>query len=187
MGLFSIRERLRYLGGTMEVDSAPGRGTRVTLTARSSKLEELPEYIPKPRTTVSFITKPESKTSDGAKIPIVIVDDHRVMRQGLAYMLSSEPDISIVGEASDGKAAIDLILNTRPAVVLMDITMPGMDGIEATRQIHAQMPEVKIIGLSMFQEGEQAASIIAAGASKYLSKTGPSEDLIKAIRGCVTR
>ena len=81
-----------------------------------------------------------------------------VMRQGLAGLLRAEPDIEIIGEASDGQSAIDLIRELRPDVVLMDISMPGMDGIQATRIIHKELPEVRIIGLSMFQEGEQASS-----------------------------
>jgi DNA-binding NarL/FixJ family response regulator len=108
-----------------------------------------------------------------------------VMRQGLAGLLRAESDIEIVGEASDGQSAIDLVRELRPDVVLMDISMPGMDGIQATRIIHKELPGVLIIGLSMFQEGEQQAAMRAAGAVAYLTKTGPSEALIEAIRACV--
>ena len=108
-----------------------------------------------------------------------------VMRQGLGGLLRAEPDIKIVGEASDGKSAIELIRELRPEVVLMDISMPGMDGIQATRIIHKELPDVRIIGLSMFQEGEQQAAMREAGAVDYLTKTGPADTLIEAIRACV--
>jgi DNA-binding NarL/FixJ family response regulator len=115
----------------------------------------------------------------------VLVDDHIVVRQGLAGLLRVEPDIEIIGEASDGHSAIDLIRDLRPDVVLMDINMPGMDGIQATRIIHKELPEVRVIGLSMFQEGEQQAAMHEAGAVNYLAKSGPSEALIEAIRASV--
>ena len=184
-GLFSIRERLDYIGGTMEIDAAPGQGARFTLLAPSTRASgKIPESSKESRTSVAFTTRPETDQNDATKIRVVLVDDHLVMRQGLASLLSVEPDMLVVGEASDGKSAIDLVRNTRPAIVLMDIGMPGMDGVEATRRIHEQMPEVKIIGLSMFQEGEQAAAILAAGAVAYLAKTGPSEAVTEAIRNC---
>ena len=108
-----------------------------------------------------------------------------VMRQGLAGLLRVEPDIEIIGEASNGQSAVNLIRELRPDVVLMDISMPGMDGIEATRIIHKEIPEVRIIGLSMFQEGTQQAAMLEAGAATYLTKTGPAEELIEAIRTCI--
>jgi DNA-binding NarL/FixJ family response regulator len=119
------------------------------------------------------------------KIRIALVDDHIVVRQGLTGLLRAELDIEIIGEASDGQSAIDLIRQLRPDVVLMDIGMPGMDGIQATRIIHKELPEVRVIGLSMFQDEEQQTAMCAAGAVAYLTKSGPSEALIKAIRTCV--
>jgi PAS domain S-box-containing protein len=186
MGLFSIRERLGYFGGTMKIDAARGQGARFSLIAPvTGEQAELKEFPAESRTSVAFATRPESTRGGSAKIQVVLVDDHPLMRQGLASLLRAEPDISVIGEASDGEAAIDLVRKTKPAVVLMDISMPGMDGIEATRRIHEQMPEVKIIGLSMFQEDEQGAAIITAGAIKYLPKTGPSDAVIETIRDCM--
>jgi PAS domain S-box-containing protein len=185
MGLFSIRERLGYLGGTMSIDAAPGQGTRFVLVAplaESSQEKSEPAAV---RTSISFTSQTEPEKADSTKIRVVLVDDHLVMRQGLASLLSVEPDILVAGEASDGKSAVDLIRNTKPAVVLMDISMPGMDGIQATRIIHNEFPEIRVIGLSMFQEGEQQAAMREAGAVDYLTKTGPSEALINSIRTCV--
>jgi DNA-binding NarL/FixJ family response regulator len=90
----------------------------------------------------------------------------------------------MVGEASDGESAISLVRSTRPHVVLMDISMPGMDGIQATGFIHQEMPEVKVIGLSMFQEGERATAILRAGAVDYIAKSGPATAVVEAIRRC---
>jgi DNA-binding NarL/FixJ family response regulator len=95
-----------------------------------------------------------------------------------------EPDFEIAGEASDGESAVHLIRKLRPDVVLMDIGTPGMDGILATRIIHKELPEIRIISISMFEEGEQQAAMREAGASNYLTKSGPAEALIKTIRFC---
>jgi DNA-binding NarL/FixJ family response regulator len=115
---------------------------------------------------------------------IVLVDDHIAIRQGLAGLLRAEPDMEIVGEASDGQSAVYLIREIHPDVVIMDISMPVMNGIHATRIIHLELPEVHIIGLSTFQEEEQAAAMRGAGAVDYVSKSAPPEDVIAAIRAC---
>ena len=93
--------------------------------------------------------------------------------------------MEIVGQATDGESALNLIRGVQPDVVLMDISMPGMNGIQATRIIHSELPEVRIIGLSMFQEEEQAAAMQEAGAVDYVCKCAPSEAIIAAIRACV--
>lgn len=135
---------------------------------------------------MNVISKTEGKPSGANnKIRILLVDDHMVVRQGLAELLCIEPDFEIVGQTSDGESAIGLIRELEPNVVLMDINMPRMDGIEATRIIHREFPEVCIIGLSMFQESERAAVMREAGAMNYLSKSGPSEAVIAAIRTCI--
>ncbi len=188
MGLFNIMERLTYIGGKMEVDAAPGRGSLFRLIApRVGGAPVLPEMPVQPGEPVAFAARydPDNNPEDATVIRVVLVDDHRVMRQGLASLLAVEPDIVVVGEASDGKSAIDVVRDTRPAVVLMDISMPGMDGVEATKRIHQEMPEIKVIGLSMFQKSERAAAICEAGAVNYVAKTDPSDTLMEAIRSCV--
>ncbi len=104
------------------------------------------------------------------------------MRQGLAGLLRLEPDFEVVGEASDGPAAIELTRDLLPDIVLMDVSLPGMDGIEATRIIHREHPEIRIIGLSTFDADEKSSAMFEAGAVNYVSKSGPSENLSKAIR-----
>jgi PAS domain S-box-containing protein len=188
IGLFGIRERLLYVGGHMEIDSAPGRGSRFKLIVPHSAVATDTDQPPAKQVRISVAVSAQLKGNPAGatrKIRIVLVDDHMVMRQGLAGLLRIEPDFEIVGEASDGESAVGLIRELMPDVVLMDISMPGMDGIQATRIIHDELPDIRFIGLSMFQEGEQQAAMREAGAVNYLTKTGPSEALIQAIRACV--
>ncbi|MCE5325442.1 MAG: PAS domain S-box protein [Planctomycetaceae bacterium] len=185
-GLFSISERIELLGGRMEIDSAPQRGSRFTLTAPATFLCPLPA----PRSgqgRVSVSIPPAHRQAPDGRIRLVLVDDHIVMRQGLALLLREEPDMVIVGEASDGDSAVLLVQQVHPDVVLMDISLPGMNGIEATRAIHSQTPQVCIIGLSMFEQADQAAAMRAAGACNYLTKSGASDALAEAIRACVRK
>ena len=113
---------------------------------------------------------------------VVIVDDHTVVRKSLGLLLEQEPDIHVVGEAADGKRAIDLVREVMPDVVLMDINMPVMNGIEATRAICAQCPGVRVIGLSMYEHAEQAKPMLDAGAASYVSKTDAPDVLLAALR-----
>lgn len=124
-----------------------------------------------------------SGTPAARMIRILIADDHTVMRQGLSVSLSREPDMAIVGEAADGLTAVNKTRSLRPEVVLMDYGMPQMSGIEATRQIHLEMPQVRVIGLSAFEQGESAEEFLEAGAVSCLSRNSTFEELIAAIRG----
>ena len=180
-GLFSIRERLGLLGGRLEIESAPGQGSRFTLIA---PLDANPpgEAEADDRARVSVVVAHQGAGVSADAIRVVLVDDHAVVRQGLAGLLRLEPDIAIVGEASDGESAVALVRQVRPDVVLMDISMPGMNGIEATRIIHAEMPEVRVVGLSMFDQADQADAMREAGAVGYLTKSGPADELVEAIR-----
>jgi DNA-binding NarL/FixJ family response regulator len=118
-----------------------------------------------------------------SRVRVLLVDDHTVVRQGIAAMLRREPDIEIVGEATDGDDAVDRALELVPDVILMDYGMPRMDGIEATRAIHSAQPQIRIIGLSMYEEADCSAAMLSAGASAYVSKSGKLELLLAAIRG----
>jgi DNA-binding NarL/FixJ family response regulator len=104
------------------------------------------------------------------------------VRRGLVGLFRAEPDIEVVGEAADGKSAVYLIREVQPDFVLMDVSMPGMNGIQATRIIHTELPEVRIIGLSMFQTEELSAAMREAGAVDYISKGVPFENIIATIR-----
>lgn len=115
-------------------------------------------------------------------IRVLVVDDHPVMRRGLASSLNQEPDIAIVGEAGDGDAALEAARRLRPDVVLMDLGMPGVDGIEATRRIRAEMPGIRVVGLSVYAEEERESAMLLAGAAAYLNKCCSIAELTAAIR-----
>jgi PAS domain S-box-containing protein len=183
IGLFSIRERLALAGGGMELESSPGTGSRFTVWVPAPPTVRV-EEPQTPRSTVKS-RAPRTGTRDGhasGKIRVVLVDDHAVVRNGLALQLKEQPDIEIAGEAADGKSAIRIVRRLRPDVVTMDVSMPEMGGVEAARAIHAEFPEVRIIGLSMFEEAKQAAAMRDAGAVSYLSKSASFDNLLEAIR-----
>ncbi len=114
-------------------------------------------------------------------IRIVIVDDHEVVRQGLRYMLEQRSDIEVIGEGSDGKEAIALTSELLPDIILLDLLMPNMGGIEAVREIKRLTPSTKIIVLTSFYENDQIFGAIKAGALSYLLKEGNTDDLLQAI------
>ncbi len=118
----------------------------------------------------------------GQKIRVLLADDHALLRAGMTSLLSDEPDIEVVGEACDGQTAVELALDLQPDVILMDVTMPRLNGIEATRRIIARLPHARIIGLSMHEQESMAVAMRKAGANAYLSKDGRCERLMEAIR-----
>jgi DNA-binding NarL/FixJ family response regulator len=110
------------------------------------------------------------------------VEDHAVVRQGICALLNFHSDIEMVGEAGDGQDAVEKARQLHPDVILMDINMPGMDGIQATRIIRSEFPYVRIIRLSMHDKQDQADQMIQAGASAYCTKDGTTDDLLFEIR-----
>jgi len=115
---------------------------------------------------------PRAPRARRGKIRVLVTDDHALVREGLASLLLPEPDIEVIGEACDGQEAVELALELLPDVILMDITMPRLDGIQATQKIKAQLPEVCVIGLSMYERDDMALAMADAGAAAYLSKAG---------------
>ena len=115
------------------------------------------------------------------KVKILIVDDHAVLRDGLRAMLGVYDEIEIVGEASEGKEAIQKALESAPDVILMDLVMPGMDGLEATRRILKKMPKAKVLFLTQYETKEYLLSAIKAGAAGYIPKRALSSELLTAI------
>ena len=115
-------------------------------------------------------------------ISIILADDHVIMRDGLRHLLEEESDIEIVGEADNGRDAVEISLKNKPDIVIMDVAMHDMNGIEATRQIIKENPKIKIIALSMHSERQIVVGIFRAGASGYLLKDSTSAELVEAIR-----
>ena len=114
----------------------------------------------------------------------MLADDHALFRNGLGRLLKNEPGLEVVGHANDGKEAIELAQKLKPDVILMDISMPRVNGIEATRIIHREYPDIRIIGLSMDEDQEHAQAMRDAGASDYKTKGCVASELVSAIRGC---
>jgi DNA-binding NarL/FixJ family response regulator len=115
-------------------------------------------------------------------IRILLADDHRILRDGLRSLLAQQPDITVVGEASDGETAVALTRSLRPDLVIMDVVMPGLDGVAATRRIRAECPETRVIALSMHSDRRFVSEMVRAGALGYLVKDSAFEELHQAVK-----
>ena len=117
-----------------------------------------------------------------ARIRVLLVDDHTVVRRGLRLVFELEDDLEIVGEAADGREALERVAELRPDVVVMDLLMPGMNGVEATRAIRAAHPDVEVVALTSVLEDRMVVDAVEAGASGYLLKETRPDDLFEAVR-----
>ncbi|MDM5328698.1 response regulator transcription factor [Neobacillus sp. CF12] len=115
-------------------------------------------------------------------IRVVFVDDHEMVRIGVSAYLSAQPDIEVVGEAADGKKGVELALELRPDIILMDLVMKEMDGIEATKQIIEKWPEAKVIIVTSFLDDEKVYPALEAGATSYMLKTSKADEIANAVR-----
>jgi signal transduction histidine kinase len=186
-GLLRIREQLTAIGGRFEITSSPEKGSLFRMIVPLQGAPAAPRFIPNPAPVRPQIesSMPRAEKPLNSTIRVLIADDHAVMRQGLFTALSQEPDIVIVGEAADGKMALERTRSLHPDVVLMDLGMPVMNGIEAAQRIHEEMPKVRIIGLSMYEEKERANAMFESGAVAYLSKSCSVDTLTSTIRQCI--
>ncbi|MEE8619769.1 MAG: response regulator transcription factor [Dehalococcoidia bacterium] len=116
------------------------------------------------------------------KIRVLVTDDHAMVRDGICALLALTGDIEAIGIAANGREALDMVRELMPDVVLMDIAMPIMDGLEATRRIHKEFPKVKILALTQYDERAYVFPVIEAGASGFISKTAASSELVAGIR-----
>jgi PAS domain S-box-containing protein len=179
-GLFSIRERLTLLGGRLDVESAPGDGSRVQLIAprrtaprAATRVHELTPA------GVSGTLARENVRAAADALRILIVDDHAAVRNALRGALHERPQFSVVGQGSNGVEAIAQARALVPDVILMDVFMPLMDGIDATTQIHAELPDIEIIGFSMVAKTGPVHAIEQAGASAFFVKGTDTQRLIE--------
>ena len=119
-------------------------------------------------------------------IKILLVEDHELTRKGIAYSLKTFPDIEIIGDVDNGKKAVDFISSKKPDVILMDIAMPVMNGIDATKKINEEYPDIKIIMLTSINEKQSVLSAFHSGANAYCMKDIKSEELINIIKAVMT-
>jgi len=178
-GLISIRERLTLLGGRFEIHSAPGHGTVFRLVAPRGLA---PEAVAVPRASAAAGSRPGREdtppVSSAAVLRILIVDDHAAVRTVFRELLEEQREFAVVGDACNGLEAIDQARTLKPDVILMDISMPHMDGIEATRRIRAELESIEILGLSSQLWPEPVHPIQEAGASGYFVKGLDTQRLI---------
>lgn len=181
-GLFSIRERLEAIGGKFSVTSILGQGTQVLLCIPLEKSLQAPatERIPIRAKTPPIENRPPR--TDTETLHILVVDDHTMVRESFSHLLNSEPGFHVIGEAEDGQRAIDLCRTLHPDVIIMDLHMPKMDGLEATRQIKTEFPEMVIIGLSVYDTPEVVRGFKEVGAEGFVTKSGSVETLVHTIR-----
>jgi len=181
-GLFSIRERMAVMGGVLTLNSVPGKGTSVTI-AIPYRREAAASTPPSSAVQPGAGARPASGPTQvkGGVVRVLLADDHAMVRQGLRSILDSYEDITIVGEAANGVEAVNLTEDLKPHVVVMDLNMPLMDGIEATSRITRANPSIVVIGLSVRNDREAEEAMRQAGASGYLTKESAAEQLHQAI------
>jgi CheY-like chemotaxis protein len=171
-GLANIRERCSLLGGSMQIQSEAGHGTQISLSFPITQVqEELGFYEVKPLVP-----------SQGRPIRVLIVDDHEILREGLTSALSTEPGIEVVGEASTGELALKLVPELKPDLVLMDVQMSGIGGVEATRRIRRDPKGPEVIGLTVALDEYTEGEMRKAGARTVLPKSASVTGVVAAIR-----
>ncbi len=179
-GLFSIRERLTALGGLMTVESSEGLGSRIELEVPLTPVV-LGEPAALPLAPVVRRRRSRAAAPADHRTRLLVVDDHAIVREGITNILSDDERIVVLGEARDGIEAIEAVERLRPEVVLMDVNMPRMNGVEATREISRRWPKTVIIGLSIQDDDATAQSMRQAGAAAFIPKSGDSENLLSTI------
>lgn len=183
LGLGTIRDRLALIGGELRIRSAVGQGFSVDIIVPyDAQTPPVPQGPGKRR---EHKRGPRAELTAAGKIRVMLVDDHTVVRDGLKMILQDETDIDVVGEAGDGEKAVKLAGKLRPDVIIMDVNMPKVNGIEATRTIKQEYPAIGIIALSINDDPGTTKAMLEAGACAYLNKSGSAEEVCGVIRTCV--
>jgi CheY-like chemotaxis protein len=180
LGLFSIRERLNLLGGRLDVESTRGEGSnfRLFVPLTQKQIEEATGEARQEGEPAA----PGPAATRQMPIRVIIADDHAIVREGIAHLLGSNLRIEVIDEADNGQEVLDKVAHHRPDLVLMDYAMPVLDGVEATRRIAADYPDVRVVGVSMYHEQAMADQMLEAGADAFVQKTAPASDLIATIQ-----
>jgi PAS domain S-box-containing protein len=182
-GLFSIRERLTLLGGRFDIESSPGRGARFRLFAPLGAQDTSSPQDPQSPAVTGPASSSAASLATAHALKILTVDDHAAVRRVFRDVLQERLELCVVGEASNGLEAIAQARALQPHVILMDISMPQMDGVEATRRIRAELPAIEILGLSMQVRTETRHPIEHAGASGFFVKGADTQRLIDHLLG----
>jgi signal transduction histidine kinase len=177
-GILSIRERLTLLGGRLEVEAAPGRGAEFRLIAPRATVPPL-AYVAGAVAAQRAAAVSPNKT---APLRVLLVDDHPELLQAVRIVLGEHDEFAVIGEARNGMEAIAQARALRPDVVLMDVSMPVMNGVDATQSIHAELPWIQILGLSTYEKREDPHPIELAGAVGYFQKGVDMRRLIDHLR-----
>ncbi|MBD3297055.1 MAG: response regulator [candidate division Zixibacteria bacterium] len=180
-GLYRIRERLMAMQGRLDVARNASGGAQIQLVVPLSGADESHDDVLRIELSEDDETGRQIDTT-GKRIQVLVVDDHTVVRQGLVQLLRKHSQFVVVGEAADGEQAVEAASRLRPDVVIMDVSMPNMNGIEATRIIKRDHPEMVVIGLSLHDKGAVAQSMANAGATAYVRKDAPADELLDTIR-----
>lgn len=175
---------MQAMGGAFTIRSAPGQGTTATLMLPFPS--EPARAEPAVETAGSGSARAEPPARWSLRIRVLLVDDHKMVRQGLRALLEAYPDIELVGEASNGEEAVAMAERLQPAAIVMDISMPGMNGIQATGLITSRHPGMQVIGLSVNADEENQVALLRAGAYRLLTKEAAVEQLYGAIKEAVT-
>lgn len=183
-GHFSIRERMEAMGGRFDVQSAPGRGTRALLAmpCHGGNPAATNDAVP----AVSGTGHAKSPVRRAGGLRVLLADDHALVRQGLRSILEGYPELQVVGEAMDGQEAVELAGRLSPDVVVMDINMPRLDGVEATKRLKREQPSITVVGLSVHQDALMEETMRAAGAAAYLTKDSAADQLYRLIRSATS-
>jgi PAS domain S-box-containing protein len=181
-GLFSIRERMEALGGRFAVESAPGCGTRAILVLPCGS--KRPGLVTPTAQGLAGRAGASTPKREGAT-RVLLVDDHAMVRQGLRGILDAYEDLHVIGEAADGQEAVESAHALSPDVVVMDVNLPKIDGVEATKLIKAQRPSTVVIGLSVHQANQIQHMFKEAGAAGYVTKDAAADFLHEAIINAV--
>lgn len=185
-GLFSIRERMVGLGGAMVIEPVRPHGIRIELEIpmEVARAEPLPnEARPSGSRLAEVEQEKEQPAGKNGRLRVLVVDDHAIVRQGIASVLGTDERIEVVGQAGDGLEALELIEQVRPDLVVMDLNMPRMNGIEATQEIRRRWPNIVVVGLSVQDDEGTERAVLAAGAQAFLPKSGDSGRMISVITG----
>jgi CheY-like chemotaxis protein len=177
-GLFSIQERMEAMSGWCRIHSRPGEGTTVELGLAAIPPDA--SRTPHASGTAVGVADPP-RAGMPSRWRVLLVDDHAMVRQGLRSILETYSDLEIIGEAADGFEAVEFAISTQPDVVVMDINLPKLNGIEATTRIKNYAPNAVVIGLSVQHSAQTLNAVLDAGASALLSKEQATVDLYRTI------